>query len=510
MAEYYGYAERDASSYVDWGKLGQNLTDTVQAAYKIREDKKAALDKAMQDNYAELANSPTGENQDINGAVTGFADNSKQYLLQVNKLLKAGVLKPKDYTLIMQNIQEDTKSLFDNAKNWQTAYAKILERNKNSTGSKAELDVASDVSAFGKFKNLSLMINPTTGRVSGAQMTKGPNGELIKGDTKSMQQLNVLMNQPIDKYQLTEKLAAVTDKLGDYQISKFREARRGKNGEIIEIQDKQLKASFDAAKNGFINEVMANPFNVMSILTDHQGVVPGTTDAYRVSINPDPADRGKPNVIMYIDPDGDGSFTPDLTPAQKKAAEQYATDQFLGLIDHKEEKAAIAAIADYHKTEGEGTAETKKYNGEMFGQNVANAIYGDTEDLMNQGLRGMAGLGNIKYATKQGNTLYIYTDKNEPISYTITDDNKDDVFNQIIMGAAEQAGAMNYLDPSAAKKKALETVKNKNYNKRLYNEKNPDGSINTKRGGFDTASTDRRPKATETNTGAGAGDAVFK
>jgi len=343
MAEYYGYAERDANAYVDWGKLGENLTETVQAAYKIREDKKALLDKAMQDNYAELANSPTGENKDINGAVIQHSDNTKQYLLQVNKLLKAGVLKPKDYTLIMQNIKEDTKSVFDNAKNWQTAYAKILERNKNSTGSKAELDLAADVAAFGKFKDMQFMITPTTGRVSAAQFTKDGEGNITKGDTKSMQQLNVLMNQPIDKYQLTEKLSGLEEKLGANTISTFREARIQKNGQIREITDKSLKASFDAAKNGFINEVMANPFNVMSILTDYQGVIPGTSDAYKVSTNP--ADEGKLNIIYYSDPDGDGSYTPEFSAAQRKAAEQYATDQFLGLIDRKEANQAIGEIS---------------------------------------------------------------------------------------------------------------------------------------------------------------------
>jgi hypothetical protein len=378
MATYYGYAERDANSYVDWGQLGQNLTDTVQTAYKIREDRKAALDKAMQDNYAELANSPTGENQDINGAVTGFADNSKQYLLQVNKLLKAGVLQPKDYTLIMQNIQEDTKALFDNAKNWQTAYGKILERNKNNTGSKAELDLAADVAAFGKFKNLNLMINPTTGRVSGAQMTTGPNGEQIKGDTKSMQQLNVLMNQPIDKYQLTDKLSSLEEKLGANQISIFRAARIQANGQITEIQDKSLKASFDAAKNGFINEVMANPFNVMSILTDYQGVIPGTTDAYKVSTNP--ADRGKPNVIMYVDPDGDGSYTPEFTPAQRKAAEQYTTDQFLGLIDRKEANQAIGEISQ--TTAASFGQQDKLTKTDMFGQQVGYLLSGTPEQKL--------------------------------------------------------------------------------------------------------------------------------
>jgi len=421
MPTYYGYAERDANSYVDWGKIGQNLTETVQTAYQIREEKKAALDKIMQENYAELANSPTGENTDINKAVVQHVDNTKQYLLQINKLLKAGVLQPKDYTLIMQNQKEDTKAIFDNAKNWQDAFKKILdETSTNGTGSLAMRDLASDVAAFGKFKDMQFMITPTTGRVSAAQFTKDTNGNIVKGDTKSMQQLNVLMNQKIDKYKLTEKLVNFESVVGENQISKFTKARRGKNGEIVEIQDKETKDSFDKITKTLIEEVTSNKFNSLSILKDFKGTVPdkATIDLmeknqiitaaeannmrsvegkpYRVSTNPQ--DAGKADVIMYVDKDGDGSYEPVLENGQQQTVEKYVVDQFLGLIDHKEETAAVAAIADYHKTDGEANAETKKYNGEMFGQNVANAVYGRTQEDIDKGIRGMAGLGNIKYA----------------------------------------------------------------------------------------------------------------
>ena len=36
MAEYYGYAEKDASSQVNWAEIGKNLSDTIQEGYRIR------------------------------------------------------------------------------------------------------------------------------------------------------------------------------------------------------------------------------------------------------------------------------------------------------------------------------------------------------------------------------------------------------------------------------------------------------------------------------------------
>jgi len=518
MAEYYGYAERDANAYVDWGKLGENLTETVQAAYKIRTERKQKLDEVMQQNYKELADAPSGLNQDINKTITSHVGNTKEFLLRANKLLKAGVLRPEDYTLIMQNQKEDNKAIFDNAKNWQSAWATMQDAVNSGKGSRGMLDVGSDVESFGKFNNMDFMINPVTGRVNASKMIIGTKGERIKGESMTMQQLNVLMNQNIDKYDLTKVLTNAESVMGENKIATFKAARRGKNGEIIEIEDKETKASFDDAYETFAKAIKANPFNTMSILIDHQGAMPSDSEidamlnakpplitaaeadsmktmakeSYRLSTNP--ADKDKPNVIYYQDKEGDGSRVPILNDTQKKVVDKYIKDQFLGLIDHKETKGAVAPIGDYHKTEGEGSAETKKYNGEMFGQNVANAVYGKTQEDIDKGLRGMAGLGNIKYVTKEGNTLYVYTDKNEPSAYTLTDDNKDDVFNQIIQGAAEQAGANNYIDPSAAKMKALQIVKERGY---------------TKVGNFKGATTDRRPKATETKA-SGAGDDVFK
>lgn len=345
MAEYYGYAERAANAYVDWASLGKNLTETVQGAYALREQKKKQLDEVMQKNYDELANAPSGLNQDINSTISSHVGNTKQFLLNANKLLKAGILNPEDYTLIMQNQKEDTKAIFANAKGWQDAWAKIQDDVINKNGSQAMLDVASDVASFGKFKDMDFMINPVTGRVSASKMITGPNGEKVKGQSLSMQQLNVLMNQNINKYDLTGKLVAAEKVIGDFTDSVLVRGAIQKQGSITNVTDKAIKDTFDKAKNTFIKEVMANPFNAMSILRDHAGADPKTNTPYKISTNP--ADKGKDGVILYVDPDGDGSYEPQLTDEQKKVAEQFAVDQFVGMIDRKVEKSAVNAITPY-------------------------------------------------------------------------------------------------------------------------------------------------------------------
>jgi hypothetical protein len=379
MAEYYGYAERDANSYVDWGKLGQNLTETVQAAYKLREERKAELDKLMQENYAEVANSPTGLNQDINGATAKYVDDTKRFLLQANKMLKAGILQPKDYMLINQNLSEDTKALYSNVKNWQTAWAKIQDDVITNKGSSAMLDIASQVASFGKFKDLDLMINPVTGRLNASKMNKGPNGELIKGESLSMQQLNVLMNQDIPRYDLTATLKKNEEALGTFINSDLVKGAIQKQGSIINVEDKAVKNTFTAAKEGFIKEVMANDFNVLSILKDQIKAVPGKDGkdiAYKVST--DPNEKGA-NIIKYVDPDGDGSYTPEFTPEQKKAAEDFITARFIGMIDRKETSQIVSQVSRDEQSQASNDKElTDEYSG-LVGTAAGNMLSGNAQ-----------------------------------------------------------------------------------------------------------------------------------
>ena len=370
MAEYYGYAERDANAYVDWGKLGQNLTETVQAAYALREKRKKDLDDIMEQNYNDLVNAPSGLNKDINKTITDHVSNTKQFLLRANKLLKSGILRPEDYTLIMQNQKEDNNAIFQNAKNWQDAWAKIQDDVKNGKGSRAMLDLASETASFGKFNNMDFMINPVTGRVNASKMIIDANGDRIKGESMTMQQLNVLMNQNIDKYDLTSHLANVESIVGENVVSNLVKARIRSQGSITNIADKSTKDSFEDAYATFAKEIVSNPVNSMSILMDYQGRIPKDDEidamlkakpplitqaeademrrmageSYIVSTNPN--DYGKPNVIYYQDKVGDGSFEPKLTDAQSKVVDKFIRDQFIGLIDHKEEKAVVQAVPD--------------------------------------------------------------------------------------------------------------------------------------------------------------------
>jgi hypothetical protein len=117
-------------------------------------------------------------------------------------------------------------------------------------------------------------------------------------------------------------------------------------------------------------------------------VIPGTTTPYRVSTNP--ADRGKPDVIFYSDPDGDGSYTPEISAAQRKAAEDFTTNQFLGLIDREERNQAIGEISQTTAvTIGE---QDQKQRSDTFGELIGALVSGTPKEKM----KASAALNNMK------------------------------------------------------------------------------------------------------------------
>lgn len=487
MATYYGYADRTASSEVNWAEIGQNVTDMLKEESRIREEKKAAIDEASRQFGKTLAEAPIGENEGINGVVTNYARDASQMMLMQERLLKSGMLKLNQYTLARQNLTDGTNRLFDLSKEWQTIYAEKMARQQaGGLGSGIEQDDMESMEGLAKLANTKIFINPTNGMITVAKTKKVMRDgvEVEEMDTNpsnynSINELNNFLKKKTDKFDVDAAVNTKVKLVADWATSALKSPGRGKAGSIAEVMDARNNPEYAAFITKTIDSLLVNDTAKASVLRDH-AVNPTTGEEYFTTFDPEVA-KNNPNAILKVK-DGNGGYKFEFTKEQNDVAREYVKTQLEMQVKHVEQKASVAAVQDYHKTDGEANAETKKYNGEMFGQNVAYAVYGTTQEDVDKGIRGMSGLGNIKYVNKDGNTLYVYTDKNEPIVYTLTDDNKDQVFNQIMQSAAEQAGALNYIDPYAAKQKALQVVKEKKYNK-VSN--------------FNGGSTDRRPKGTE-------------
>ena len=86
---YYGYVNRDASSYVNWAEIGKNMSDMLANENKIREEKKAAIDEDSRQIGLYLSNIPQGQDDNARKAALKLADDATQYKNMQLKLLKS-------------------------------------------------------------------------------------------------------------------------------------------------------------------------------------------------------------------------------------------------------------------------------------------------------------------------------------------------------------------------------------------------------------------------------------
>ncbi len=180
MPTGYKYVERDAQdTQINWAEVGANFSGMLQEENRVREEKKAAFDKQARDYQNALNEIPTGQNTQLNGAALDFADDLQKQSLMLNKLLKAGQLKPRDYTIQMQNLMDGTTQGFGLFDDYNQEYSKKMKMVEDGTLSQVDLDIMANVESFANFQEHKFLINPETGVVSIGKMIEGPDGTLI-------------------------------------------------------------------------------------------------------------------------------------------------------------------------------------------------------------------------------------------------------------------------------------------------------------------------------------------
>ncbi len=75
---FYKYAEREADSYINWGKIGSDISNMLVEQEKIREDKRLALDESSRKFGETLANAPQGENKTLNQWALEYAADAQE------------------------------------------------------------------------------------------------------------------------------------------------------------------------------------------------------------------------------------------------------------------------------------------------------------------------------------------------------------------------------------------------------------------------------------------------
>jgi hypothetical protein len=334
-ATYYKYAERQADSYINWGEIGKNLTDMLGNEVKIREEKKAAIDKSSREFGETLANAPQGEEKQLNQWALEYAADAQQARLLQDRLLKSGQLKVKDYTVMRQNINDGTKNAFNLIKEYQDQYKVRLDRVKGDISQDFEGWLWKQAQNFGDFTKNKLYINPTNFQVSVAgtskKMVDGKEVYVMDNNPNNYTTVNALrqrMSGTYDKYDLPKNVGAMVDGLGEeinsierigtlYKTGSITETLNIMNRTALPADAQGIVMKFEEAETKMLEAQLQNPYNTSSILTNTINTAPNgkpydfTWDEKELA--------GNPHLILAKD-NPSGAPTLQFTPEQEKAA----------------------------------------------------------------------------------------------------------------------------------------------------------------------------------------------
>ena len=442
---YFGYAERNASDEINWSQVGKNLTDMLSSEAKIREEKKAAIDKATREYGETLANAPQGEHQGINQWALTYADSAQQARLMQDRLLKSGQLKQKDYLVMRQNITDGTSQAFNLIKEYQAEYKNKMERFQKKESSGFEADLMAEAEGFANFNESELYINPTDFTVNIAkkekQIVDGKEVYVMSKNPNNFTTVNAMRNRITGKFNrldVSKTLQAGVNVLGKEKDAIIKLGTLTQGGSITEIIDitrrkdfgveaKEAVSLYQRAEDTYLDSVLSSPDDAMSVLYDYVNIDPKNKKNYTYTW--DPKEAGG-NVILFKNSPA-GRPVAQLDDAQMEVAKNALREKFRIMLDREVEiKPTAQAQLQQPRppSEGELDRADKKREAKNFAENLSSLLTGN-DDQVNSAYGYFGGLG--VRLRRDENGIYVKTKRGE-VPYLFKNNTPDDLAKAIV------------------------------------------------------------------------------
>ena len=94
---YYGYVARDDKAYVDWASIGKTISDNLIEVSKNRQEQRDELDRKTEESIKTINQLTANQPQLVSEFYMDGANDMRQYLLMLQKEMKAGRLQPNEY-----------------------------------------------------------------------------------------------------------------------------------------------------------------------------------------------------------------------------------------------------------------------------------------------------------------------------------------------------------------------------------------------------------------------------
>ncbi len=370
MSTKFGYVERQATNNIDWSAIGSQVVTNLQEEALIRETKKAAIDEASREMANTLRNSPSGENLTMNEFTLDYANNAQQLLLQQDKLLKAGLLNPKDYAVVRANLNESTNELFNLSKEYQTEYSNKMERMKSGQSQELETFLMASAEGLANIKNGKALIDPETGVVSIGTWKDGK----MDGDPASYATVNEVrnrINSTYDIYDLNVEIASQVELLGGNKWTEIIKAQGGGDiNQVITNMDQQQRKDYTQWENNTIASMMNNPFHVTSILTENIDI---TKDGkvYEFTFSEEEFNRDRTGSLIFLDRSEDPNGQPVFKPEQEEAVKKRLQEDIRAQLDKSQD------ISISQKSYGPSSGRDPKSDTQVA--NMMSYLYGGNE-----------------------------------------------------------------------------------------------------------------------------------
>lgn len=456
---YFKYQQRDAGAQINWNTVGQSVVKTLNDVVEDREKRKAELDQLSADLGDILQEQPAGTHKGANVFAQQHSSHAKEMAGIFNAALKSGRMSPKEFKMRMQALTDGTGQIFDVAEKYQAEYGKFLERTKGGANQEIERYFAERMEGFAKLNDIDSFIDPTTGQVSlGKLVEVGGLKTLSKnpGDIKSIVQLNNILSQKFDRYDLTNDLKKEVATLGS-----FIDTVADPDGSITQISDPTKREEFEKVENDIVSSIMANPYNVSSILTENLVRNPKTGKTYKITESLDGIPKEERDDYILVTVDGNGRLIPEYTKGeggQEEVVREVIKTKFKSMID-SERKVVKTAPPRESPTERSNREQQENLinNWVRFATGDEATQQAALDTIMGSSLLRERGLVRIK-VSDDGKTLgFEYLDPDANRTVRIPEDASLDNFLSSVMG--EGAGMS---DLAAAK--GFSDIKSEDFN----------------------------------------------
>jgi hypothetical protein len=413
MATKFGYVKREASNAIDWSAVASQFTDVLKAEVASREAQKKELADASREMVENLDNAPSGEYVDGNTFMANYTADASQVLLTQDRLLKQGILKPRDYSIVRANLNSSNKQMFKLGEAYQEAYKTKMERINAADPSKRaqmlEQWKMEQAEGLYNLKNTKALINPSNGMVS---IGLWKDGKMV-GDPGSFQTVPELMGNlagEYDYYDVRKNVAAAVEGLGIIDEIDVKYAGQGgldmiyktsSQGGKYSGDDEVLKEYFEWA--GYTADaMMANPLHVTSILTMEGLVDPKTKERYTYTYEPDPKKR-KSNEI-YLDRTNNRSGEPVFTTDQSKQVKGAIIER---LNDSVDKTIAVTSSRKGYKPQPVVNRENQQLEDETTFNMLSSIYYDGPEGVKAAETYFRDNFDGISEVQKKGNVIYV-------------------------------------------------------------------------------------------------------